>query len=75
MRTLLYGLMVAMLSLGGAAALLAMVRVVLVQVRDLTRLTRQFGAAHKPPGGRWEFADCGQPSAWPPSRHSRHLEP
>jgi hypothetical protein len=41
MGTLLTGFAVGMLCLAGTAALLALARLVLVQVRGVTRLTRQ----------------------------------
>ncbi len=64
MRTLLYGLVVATVGLSGTAATLAMVRLVLVQVRDLARVARQLVASHEEPAGRWEFADCAAPPGW-----------
>ena len=53
------------------AALLALARLVLVQVRGLTRQARQLATdPQEPAGGRWEFADCALPPGWllPPVR-------
>jgi hypothetical protein len=77
MGTLLTGFAVAMLSLAGTAVLLGLVRLVLVQVRGLTRQTRQLAHAADESDGRWEFTDCGQPPGWalPPVRHGGDLEP
>ncbi len=76
MSRLLTGFTVGMLSLAGTAALLALVRLVLVQVRGLTRLTREIADPDDQAGGPWVFADCGQPPGWalPPVRHSGELE-
>ncbi len=76
MRTLLLGFWVVTVSLTGTAAVLALTRLVLMQVRGVTRLTRQLSDPHEQPGGPWEFADCGQPPGWllPPARHTGHLE-
>jgi hypothetical protein len=74
MRTLLTGFAVGMLSLAGTAALLALTRLVLVQVRGLTRLTRQLSDHDDQPGLPWEFSDCASPPGWllPPARqHGR----
>jgi hypothetical protein len=73
MHTLLTGFVVAMVGLTGTAATLAMVRLVLVQVRGLTRLTRQLTNPHDQAGGPWEFADCGQPPNWLRSPEPRGL--
>jgi hypothetical protein len=64
-------------SLSGTAALLALARLVLVQVRGLTRLTRQLSDPHDEPAGPWEFADCASPPGWLPSpvRPIGDLEP
>jgi hypothetical protein len=77
MHTLLTGFEVGMLSLAGTAALLALARLVLVQVRGVTRLTRQLTNPHDQTGGPWEFADCASPPGWllPPARHCGDLEP
>jgi hypothetical protein len=77
MHTLLLGFAVGTLSLAGTAALLALTRLVLVQVRDLTRLTRQLSDPDDQPGLPWEFADCASPPGWllPPARHGGDLEP
>ena len=77
MRTLLTGFVVGMGSLAGTAALLALTRLVLVQVRGLTRLTRQLSDPADQPDGPWEFADCAAPPGWrlPPGRHRKDLEP
>jgi hypothetical protein len=75
MGRLLTGFLVGMLSLAGTAALLALTRLVLVQVRGLTRLTRQISDPHEQAGGRWEFTDSSPPGwALPPVRHSGDLE-
>ena len=77
MGTLLTGFAVGMVSLAGMAALLALTRVMLVQVRGVTRLTRQLGDPHDQSGLPWEFADCGRPPGWllPPERRRGELEP
>ncbi len=77
MGRLLTGFAVGGVSLAGTAALLALTRLVLVQVRGLTRLTRQLSDPTDQPGGPWEFTDCGQPPGWapPPDRHTGELEP
>jgi hypothetical protein len=64
MDTLLTGFGVGMLSLAGTAALLALARLVLVQVRGLTRLTRQLGDPTGRAGGPWEFSDGAPPPGW-----------
>jgi hypothetical protein len=76
MHTLLLGFTVGMLSLAGTAVLLALTRLVLVQVRGVTHLTRQLSDPDDQSGGPWEFADCGQPPGWllPPQRHRGDLE-
>jgi hypothetical protein len=77
MRTLLLGFWVATVSLAGITAVLAVARLVLVQVRALTRLTRQLTSPHHQAGGPWEFADCASPPGWlpPPAYSSCDLEP
>ncbi len=77
MHTLLTGFAIGMLSLTGTAALLALARLVLVQVRGLTRLTRQLSDPTDQPGGPWEFTDCAAPPGWllAPQQHHRALEP
>jgi hypothetical protein len=77
MFTLLRGFTVAMLSLAGTAGILALARLVLVQVRGLRRLSAQMSDPADPPASPWEFSDCGQPPGWLPSpqRHSGHLGP
>jgi hypothetical protein len=77
MHTLLTGFAVGMLSLAGTAALLALTRLVLLQVRGLTRLTRQISDPTEQAGGPWEFSDCAPPPGWalPPARHIGDLEP
>ncbi len=77
MRTLLTGFVVGMLSLAGTAALLALTRLVLVQVRGVTRLTRQLSDHDDRAGLPWEFSDCASPPGWllPPDRHRGDLEP
>jgi hypothetical protein len=74
MQTLLHGFVVGMLSLAGAAALLGLTRLVLVQVRGVTRLTGQISDLGDQAAGPWEFSDCASPPGWrlPPERHSRH---
>ncbi len=76
MHTLLHGFALRILSLAGTAALLALTRLVLVQVRGVTRLTRQISDPTDQTGGPWEFADCGQSPGWllPPAHHSGELE-
>jgi hypothetical protein len=76
MRTLLTGFVVGMVSLAGTAALLGLARLVLVQVRGLTRLTRQLSDPDDQAGGPWEFADCASPPGWllPPEAHRGDLE-
>jgi hypothetical protein len=76
MRTLLTGFAVAMVSLAGTAAMLALTRLVLVQVRGVTRLSRQLSGPADRSGGPWEFADCASPPGWllPPQRHGGDLE-
>jgi hypothetical protein len=77
MRMLLQGFWVATVSLTGTTAVLALTRLMLVQVRALTCLTRQLSDPHHQPGGPWEFADCASPPGWllPPARRIGHLEP
>lgn len=77
MRTLLTGFAVGMLSLAGIAALLGLTRLVLAQVRGLTRLSRQINDPTDRSGLPWEFADCASPPGWllPPERHRGDLEP
>jgi hypothetical protein len=77
MGTLLTGFTVGMLSLAGTAALLALTRLVLVQVRGLTQLTRQITDPADQAGGPWRFADCACPPGWavPPERRTGDLEP
>jgi fatty acid/phospholipid biosynthesis enzyme len=76
MGRLLTGFAVGLVSLAGTAALLALARLVLVQVRGLTRPTRQIADPHDQAGGPWVFADCGQPPGWalPPIWLSSDLE-
>ncbi len=76
MDALMHMFGVAMLSLAGTAALLALTRLVLVQVRGVTRLTRQLSDPTDQSDAPWEFVDCGQPPGWllPPARHSGELE-
>jgi hypothetical protein len=76
MRTLLTGFAVAMVSLAGTAAVLALARLVLVQVRGVTRLSRQLSDPADQMGGPWEFADCASPPGWllPSQRHRGELE-
>jgi hypothetical protein len=76
MGTLLTGFTVGMLSLAGTAALLALTRLVLVQVRGLTRLTHQIADPTDQATTPWIFADCGQPPGWalPPVPHRGDLE-
>ena len=76
MGRLLTGFAVGLVSLAGTAALLAMARLVLVQVRGLTRLTRQLSDPHDQPVGPWEFTDCAAPG-WrlPPAQPTGELEP
>ncbi len=66
-----------MLSLAGTAALLGLARLVLVQVRGLTRLTRQINNHDDQSGLPWEFSDCASPPGWllPPEQHRGDLEP
>ncbi len=74
MRTLLTGFAVAMVSLAGTAAVLALARLVLVQVRGVTRLSRQLNDPADQWGGPWEFADCASPPGWllpPPAPRRR----
>jgi hypothetical protein len=77
MGRLLTGFVIGLESLAGTAALLALARLVLVQVRGLVRLTRQLSDPDDQAGGPWEFADCAMPPGWllPPVRHSCELEP
>jgi hypothetical protein len=77
MGRLLTGFGVGLVSLSGTAALLALARLVLVQVRGLTRLTRQLSDPHDQPAGSWEFTDCAAPPGWrlPPVRPTGDLEP
>ncbi len=77
MGTLLTGFAVGMVSLAGMAAVLALTRLMLVQVRGVTRLTRQLGDPTDQSGLPWEFADCASPPGWllPPERHRGELEP
>jgi hypothetical protein len=77
MHTLLLGFWVATVSLAGTTAVLAVARLLLVQVRALTRLARQLSRPHHRPGGPWEFSDCASPPGWllPPARHTGDLEP
>jgi hypothetical protein len=77
MRTLLLGFWVVTVSLMGTAALLALTRLVLVQVRGVTRLTRQISGPADTAGLPWEFADRGQPPGWalPTERRRGDLEP
>ena len=77
MRTLLLGFWVVTVSLTGTAAVLALTRLVLMQVRGVTRLTRQLGDPTDQSGLPWEFADCASPPGWllPPERHRGELEP
>ncbi len=77
MGRLLTGFAVGLVSLAGTAALLALTRLVLVQVRGVTRLTRQLSDPHDQPAGPWEFTDCASPPGWalPPVRHTGGLEP
>jgi hypothetical protein len=77
MRTLLLGFWVATVSLAGTTVVLAVARLVLVQVRALTRLTRQLSDPADQPAGPWEFADCASPPGWllPPAYPSCGLEP
>jgi hypothetical protein len=77
MHALLYGLVVGTVGLTGAAGLLALTRLVLVQVRDLTRVACQLSTLHEEPAGRWEFGDCGQAPGWlaPRQRPGGGLEP
>ena len=76
MRTLLTGFAVAMVSLAGTAAMLALTRLVLVQVRGVTRLAAQINDHDDRPRSSWEFTDCAAPG-WlpPPVRHTGDLEP
>ncbi len=76
MRTLLTGFAVAMVSLAGTAAMLALARLVLVQVRGVTRLAAQINDHDDRPRSSWEFADCASPPGWllPPQRHRGDLE-
>jgi hypothetical protein len=37
---------------------------VLIQVRDLRRLTRQLSDPTDQPGGPWEFSDAAPPPGW-----------
>lgn len=76
MGRLLTGFAVGLVSLAGTAVLLAMARLVLVQVRGLTRLTRQINDPHEEPAGPWEFTDYAAPG-WrlPPARPTGELEP
>jgi hypothetical protein len=75
MGRLLTGFAAGLVSLAGTAVLLAMARLVLVQVRGLTRLTRQLSDPHDEPAGPWEFSDCAAPG-WllPPARPTGELE-
>ncbi|HZD71409.1 MAG TPA: hypothetical protein VFA45_21630 [Actinomycetes bacterium] len=77
MFMLLYGLVAGMLVLAGAAVLLALTRLVLVQVRAVTRLTRQLAGPHDRPAAPWEFTDCASPPGWllPPLRQRGELLP
>jgi hypothetical protein len=77
MRTLLQGFWVATVSLTGTTAVLALTRLVLVQVHALTRLTRQLSNPTNQASLPWEFADCGQPPGWllPPPCRTGHPEP
>jgi hypothetical protein len=77
MGRLVTGFAVAMLSLSGTAGLPALTRLMLVQVRAVTRLTRQLSHLYDPPAGPWEFADCASPPGWrlPPVRPTGYLEP
>ncbi len=74
MHTLLTGFAVAMVSLAGTAAMLALAR--LVQVRGVTRLSRQLSDPADRSRSSWEFADCASPPGWllPPQRHRGDLE-
>ena len=76
MHTLLTGFTVAMVSLAGTAAVLALARLVLVQVRGVTRLSRQLNGPTDCSRSSWEFADCASPPGWllPPQRHRGDLE-
>jgi hypothetical protein len=77
MGMLLTGFVVGMLSLAGTAALLGLTRLVLVQVRGLTRLTRQLSDPTDQSDGPWELTDCASPPGWalPPAHHRGDLEP
>jgi hypothetical protein len=70
MRTLLLGFWVATVSLAGIAAVLAVARLVLMQVRAVARLARQLLDPHDSTGVPWEFVDCASPPGWllPPAR-------
>ncbi len=76
MHTLLTGFVVGMLSLAGTAILLGLARLVLVQVRGLTRLTRQLSQPDDQSDEPWEFTDCASPPGWllPPQRHRGEVE-
>jgi hypothetical protein len=68
------GFAVAMLSLAGAAALLGLTRLVLMQVREVVRLSALISDPDDRPRSPWQFADCGQPPGWllPPEHHSSY---
>jgi hypothetical protein len=68
---LLYGFAVAMVCLAGTAGVLALTRLVLIQVRAVRRLTGQLDDPAERPVSPWEFTDCGQPL---PDRHAAELE-
>ena len=64
MHWLLHGFGIAIVGLAGTAAVLALARVVMVQVVGVTRLSRQLSDPDDQTGRPWEFTDCGQPPGW-----------
>jgi hypothetical protein len=77
MGRLLTGFGVGVVSLAGTAELLALTRLVLVQVRGLARLTRQLTDPTDQADRPWRFADCACSPGWalPPERRTGDLEP
>ncbi len=64
MRSQLLGFGIAIVGLTGTALVLALTRLVLVQLRGVRRLSQQLADPDDQSGLPYEFADLGQPPGW-----------
>ncbi len=64
MGSQLHGFAIAIVALAGTATVLGLLRLVLVQVRGVRRLSQQLADPDDHSDQPYEFADCGRPPGW-----------